>query len=49
MAATFDKMLEIPEIDKAEWLGIERAKEKIISGQASLINELVKKLQYVDT
>jgi predicted NUDIX family NTP pyrophosphohydrolase len=44
-----DKMLEIPEIDKAEWLGIERAKEKIISGQASLINELVKKLQYVDT
>jgi len=29
-----------PEVDKAAWLGIEAAKEKILKGQALLIDEL---------
>ena len=31
---------EFPEVDKAAWLGIEAAKEKILKGQALLIDEL---------
>jgi predicted NUDIX family NTP pyrophosphohydrolase len=38
------KKLEIPEIDRAEWFGVEAAREKIIPAQAALIDELLERL-----
>lgn len=35
------KFIEISEVDKAEWLDIPAAKEKINAGQVPLLNELV--------
>jgi predicted NUDIX family NTP pyrophosphohydrolase len=32
---------EFPEVDRAAWLGIEAAKEKILKGQSPLIDELL--------
>jgi predicted NUDIX family NTP pyrophosphohydrolase len=34
------KMLEIPEVDRAEWFGIRQAREKINSAQAELLDRL---------
>jgi predicted NUDIX family NTP pyrophosphohydrolase len=41
------KKKSFPEIDKAAWFDIDEAKKKIIKGQASLIEELKKKLDAV--
>ena len=38
------KRIEIPEVDKAEWFDIKTAKEKILTYQLPLIEELVKKM-----
>jgi len=38
------KKLEIPEIDRAEWFGVEAAREKIVPAQAALIDELLERL-----
>ena len=38
------KKLEIPEIDRAEWFGVEAAREKVIPAQAALIDELLERL-----
>ncbi|MEO7767616.1 MAG: NUDIX domain-containing protein [Ferruginibacter sp.] len=38
------KMKEFPEIDKAEWFGIEKTKEKVLQGQLPLIMELMGKI-----
>lgn len=35
------KMQTFPEVDKAEWFGIDEAKQKIIPAQAALIDELM--------
>jgi predicted NUDIX family NTP pyrophosphohydrolase len=34
------KMLEIPEVDRAEWFGLQQAREKINSGQVELLDRL---------
>ena len=34
------KMIEIPEVDRAEWFGIETARERINSGQVPLLDRL---------
>ena len=34
------KMLEIPEVDQAEWFGIQQAREKINPAQAELLDRL---------
>ena len=34
------KMLEIPEVDRAEWFGIQQAREKINPAQAELLDRL---------
>ena len=33
-------MIEIPEVDRAEWFGIEVARERINSGQVPLLDRL---------
>lgn len=38
------KMLEIPEVDRAEWFGIEQAREKINAAQAELLDRLTERL-----
>jgi predicted NUDIX family NTP pyrophosphohydrolase len=38
------KMLEIPEVDRAEWFGIEQAREKINAAQAELLDRLTRSL-----
>jgi predicted NUDIX family NTP pyrophosphohydrolase len=34
------KLLEIPEVDRAEWFGLDVAREKINSGQVPLLDRL---------
>jgi len=34
------KLIEIPEVDRAEWLGLDVAREKINSGQVPLLDRL---------
>jgi predicted NUDIX family NTP pyrophosphohydrolase len=34
------KMLEIPEVDRAEWFGLQQAREKINAAQAELLDRL---------
>jgi predicted NUDIX family NTP pyrophosphohydrolase len=34
------RMIEIPEVDRAEWFGLEAAREKINAGQAPLLDRL---------
>jgi predicted NUDIX family NTP pyrophosphohydrolase len=38
------KKQQVPEIDKGEWFGVPTAKEKINESQATLIDELITKL-----
>jgi predicted NUDIX family NTP pyrophosphohydrolase len=33
-------MIEVPEVDRAEWLTLERAREKINPAQAELLDRL---------
>ena len=35
---------EFPEVDRADWFGVEEAKEKILEAQAKLIIQLAEKL-----
>jgi predicted NUDIX family NTP pyrophosphohydrolase len=35
---------EFPEIDRAEWFGIETAREKLVAAQAELLDRLVERL-----
>ena len=39
------KMQSFPEMDRAAWFSVSEAKEKIISGQVGLLDELVEKLR----
>lgn len=39
------KWITIPEVDKADWFGVEEAKEKINTAQAALIEDLVTRLK----
>src|SRR5215510_4380296 len=39
------KHQEFPEVDRAEWFTIEAAKEKILKGQASFLQELIHKIE----
>jgi predicted NUDIX family NTP pyrophosphohydrolase len=39
------KMKSFPEVDRGEWFGIQKAKEKINAAQVPLIDELVKKIK----
>lgn len=34
------KMIQVPEVDRAEWFGVEEAKTKVLAGQEALIDEL---------
>jgi predicted NUDIX family NTP pyrophosphohydrolase len=36
--------IEVPEIDRAEWLALEAAKQKVVKGQIVFIDRLAKKL-----
>lgn len=38
---------EFPEVDKAEWFGIETARQKILKGQAGFLDQLLEKLPEV--
>lgn len=38
------KFISVPEVDKGEWFSTSIAKQKIIPGQAALIDELLEKL-----
>ncbi|MGZ4247576.1 MAG: NUDIX domain-containing protein [Solirubrobacteraceae bacterium] len=38
------KMLEIPEVDRAEWFGIQQARAKINAAQAELLDRLTERL-----
>jgi predicted NUDIX family NTP pyrophosphohydrolase len=37
-------MREFPEVDKAEWFDIEKARKKILKGQAGFIDRLIAEL-----
>lgn len=39
------KQAEFPEVDRAEWLGLEAAREKILPAQAELLDRLREKLE----
>ena len=39
------KKLEIPEVDKAEWFSLDKAKEKIVKGQLQILIELEQKIE----
>lgn len=39
------KMLEIPEVDRAEWFGLQTAREKINPAQAELLDRLAETLE----
>lgn len=39
---------EFPEVDRAEWFGLEKAREKILPAQAELLDRLVKRLESDD-
>jgi predicted NUDIX family NTP pyrophosphohydrolase len=38
------KMIEIPEVDRAEWFGLDAAREKINAGQVALLDRLAELL-----
>ncbi|MBV9803123.1 MAG: NUDIX domain-containing protein [Solirubrobacterales bacterium] len=38
------KLIEIPEVDRAEWFGLKAAREKIIPGQVPLLDRLEQQL-----
>ena len=38
------KMIEVPEVDRAEWFGLDTAREKINSGQVPLLDRLAQLL-----
>ena len=38
------KQQEFPEVDRAEWLGLEAAREKILAAQAELLDRLLERL-----
>ena len=35
---------EFPEVDRAEWFGLEQAREKILPAQAELLDRLLERL-----
>lgn len=39
------KQAEFPEVDRAEWFGLEAAREKILAAQAELLDRLVERLE----
>ena len=39
------RMQKFPEVDRAEWFGPDVARQKMLSGQGALIDELVSKLE----
>ena len=39
-------MCEFPEVDKAEWLNLPTARQKILKGQLPFLDQLVQKLDY---
>jgi predicted NUDIX family NTP pyrophosphohydrolase len=39
------KQQEFPEVDRAEWLGLEQAREKILPAQAELLDRLLERLR----
>jgi predicted NUDIX family NTP pyrophosphohydrolase len=39
---------EFPEVDRAEWFGLERAREKILPAQAELLDRLLERLESED-
>jgi predicted NUDIX family NTP pyrophosphohydrolase len=34
------KMVDVPEVDRAEWFGLDAAREKILPGQRGFLDEL---------
>ena len=42
------KQAEFPEVDRAEWFGLEAAREKILAAQAELLDRLVERLESGD-
>lgn len=39
---------EFPEVDRAEWFGLEAAREKILAAQAELLDRLLERLESAD-
>jgi len=42
------KQQEFPEVDRAEWFGLEAAREKILAAQAELLDRLAQRLESED-
>ncbi|HXQ89409.1 MAG TPA: NUDIX domain-containing protein [Solirubrobacterales bacterium] len=42
------KQAEFPEVDRAEWLGLEAAREKILPAQSELLDRLLERLESGD-
>jgi predicted NUDIX family NTP pyrophosphohydrolase len=42
------KQAEFPEVDRAEWFGLEAAREKILPAQAELLDRLLERLESED-
>ena len=42
-------MREFPEIDRAEWFDVEKARKKILKGQAGFIDRLIDAVNYAPT
>ena len=42
------RQAEFPEVDRAEWFGLEAAREKILPGQAELLDRLLERLESGD-
>jgi predicted NUDIX family NTP pyrophosphohydrolase len=42
------KQVEFPEVDRAEWFGLEEAREKILPAQAELLDRLMERLESGD-
>lgn len=42
------RQAEFPEVDRAEWFGLEAAREKILAAQAELLDRLVERLESGD-
>jgi predicted NUDIX family NTP pyrophosphohydrolase len=39
------RMQKFPEVDRAEWFALDLAKQKMLSGQGALVDELLRKLE----
>ena len=39
------RLIEVPEIDRAEWVDVDRARERLVRGQVAALDELVRRVR----